>query len=107
MGWLQKGGWRIGIRSEQGGYFYYAHLSEYAPRMEEGKTVEAGEMLGYMGDSGYGEEGTVGQFAVHLHFGIYIQTADGREVRVWKEILEVTVGKKEKLCYTGLTEEGR
>lgn len=82
MGWLQKGGWRIGIRSEQGGYFYYAHLSEYAPRMEEGKTVEAGEMLGYMGDSGYGEEGTVGQFAVHLHFGIYIQTADGREVSV-------------------------
>lgn len=58
MGWLQKGGWRIGIRSEQGGYFYYAHLSEYAPGMEEGKTVEAGEMLGYMGDSGYGEEGT-------------------------------------------------
>ncbi len=82
MGWLQKGGWRIGIRSEQGGYFYYAHLSEYAPGMEEGKTVEAGEMLGYMGDSGYGEEGTVGQFAVHLHFGIYIQTADGREVSV-------------------------
>ena len=40
MGWLQKGGWRIGIRSEQGGYFYYAHLSEYAPGMEEGKTVE-------------------------------------------------------------------
>ena len=60
MGWLQKGGWRIGIRSEQGGYFYYAHLSEYASGMEEGKTVEAGEMLGYMGDSGYGEEGTVG-----------------------------------------------
>ena len=82
MGWLQKGGWRIGIRSEQGGYFYYAHLSEYAPGMEEGKTVEAGEMLGYMGDSGYGEEGTVGQFAVHLNFGIYIQTADGREVSV-------------------------
>ena len=82
MGWLQKGGWRIGIRSKQGGYFYYAHLSEYAPGMEEGKTVEAGEMLGYMGDSGYGEEGTVGQFAVHLHFGFYIQTADGREVSV-------------------------
>ena len=39
-------------------------------------------MLGYVGDSGYVEEGTVGQFAVHLHFGIYIQTADGREVSV-------------------------
>jgi hypothetical protein len=82
MGWLEKGGWRIGIRSGHGGYFYYAHLSDYAKGLEEGKTVEAGEMLGYMGDSGYGKEGTTGQFAVHLHFGIYIQTADGREVSV-------------------------
>ena len=62
-------------------------------------------MLGYMGDSGYGEEGTVGQFAVHLHFGIYIQTADGQEVSVdpyWilkglEGNLEVTVGKKGKI----------
>ena len=49
--------------------------------MKKGNS-RSGEMLGYMGDSGYGEEGTVGQFAVHLHFGIYIQTADGREVSV-------------------------
>ena len=25
-----------------------------------------------MGDSGYGEEGTIGKFDVHLHFGIYL-----------------------------------
>lgn len=75
----QKGGWRIGIRSEQGGYFYYAHLSEYAPGMEEGKTVEAGEMLGYMGDSGYGEEGTVGQFAVHRILAFTYRRQTGRK----------------------------
>ena len=35
-----------------------------------------------MGDSGYGEEGTVGQFDVHLHFGIYINDNDGNEISI-------------------------
>jgi hypothetical protein len=34
-----------------------------------------------MGDSGYGKEGTVGQFDVHLHLGIYVD-ADGKEMSV-------------------------
>ena len=34
-------------------------------------------MLGFMGDSGYGEEGTVGKFAVHLHLGIYVSSKIG------------------------------
>ena len=70
-GWLEKGGYRIGIKSPGGAYFYYAHLDSYA-NLEEGDTVKAGDILGFMGDSGYGPEGTVGQFAVHLHLGIYI-----------------------------------
>ena len=44
--------------------------------MKQGKTVKAGELLGYMGDSGYGKEGTVGKFPVHLHFGIYFTMGD-------------------------------
>ena len=35
-----------------------------------GDFVEPGSLLGYMGDSGYGTEGTTGQFATHLHLGI-------------------------------------
>lgn len=76
-GWLPQGGYRIGVRSPHGGYFYYAHLFDYAPGLEEGTEVKAGQLLGFMGDSGYGEEGTVGQFAVHLHFGIYINSKEG------------------------------
>ena len=34
-----------------------------------------------MGDSGYGAEGTVGQFPVHLHFGIYFYE-NGKEISV-------------------------
>ncbi|MBE5928100.1 MAG: M23 family metallopeptidase [Lachnospiraceae bacterium] len=71
MGWLELGGYRIGIRSPSGGYYYYAHLSSYAEGLKEGDTVKAGDKLGMMGDTGYGEEGTTGKFDVHLHLGIY------------------------------------
>ena len=48
-----------------------------------GDTVKAGQLLGFMGDSGYGkEENTVGQFPVHLHVGIYIRTAHYEELSV-------------------------
>ncbi len=77
MGWLEQGGYRIGIRSPSKGYFYYAHLDSYAPELKEGDKVMAGQMLGFMGDTGYGPEGTKGQFDVHLHLGIYVNTEDG------------------------------
>lgn len=73
LGWLEKGGNRIGIRSDSGGYFYYAHLSTYAPGLKVGDKVIAGQLIGFMGDSGYGSEGTIGQFDVHLHVGMYVQ----------------------------------
>ena len=83
VGWLEQGGWRIGIRTESGAYLYYAHLYSYSSKWQEGDTVKAGQLLGFMGDSGYGkEENTVGQFPVHLHVGIYIRTAHYEELSV-------------------------
>ncbi len=79
IGWLELGGYRVGIRSKNGGYFYYAHLNSYADGISEGKKVKAGQMIGYMGNSGYGPEGTTGMFAVHLHIGMYIREKDGSE----------------------------
>ena len=71
-GWLELGGYRLGIRAPHGAYFYYAHLDSYAD-IEEGDTINAGDLLGFMGDTGYGtEEGTRGKFPVHLHVGIYL-----------------------------------
>lgn len=81
IGWLPQGGYRIGIRSPHGVYYYYAHLAEYEDGMEEGAAVTAGQLIGYMGDTGYSEiEGTTGNFPVHLHFGMYLNDADGQEV---------------------------
>ncbi|WP_236354867.1 M23 family metallopeptidase [Konateibacter massiliensis] len=79
LGWLEKGGWRIGVRTPKGAYLYYAHLDSYAENIKEGESVTAGEFLGYMGNSGYGEEGTTGNFDVHLHVGIYIDTENTGE----------------------------
>lgn len=71
-GWLELGGYRLGIRAPHGAYFYYAHLDSYSD-IEEGDTINAGDLLGFMGDTGYGtEEGTRGKFPVHLHVGIYL-----------------------------------
>lgn len=81
-GWLPLGGYRMGIRSPHGGYFYYAHLSEYDHSFREGELVHAGDILGYMGNTGYGSKGTKGRFPVHLHMGIYIKTPKAQEMSV-------------------------
>ena len=83
IGWLEMGGWRIGIRAPKGAYLYYAHLYGYASDLKEGERVRAGQLLGYMGDTGYGKtEGTTGNFEVHLHVGIYIRTDHYEEMSV-------------------------
>lgn len=81
MGWLPQGGYRLGIRSRHGVYYYYAHLAEYEDGIEEGTQITAGQLIGYMGDTGYSEvEGTTGNFPVHLHFGMYLDLEGQGEV---------------------------
>ncbi len=82
IGWLYLGGYRIGITSDNGIYYYYAHLDSYAAGMRQGRRIKAGELIGFMGDTGEGEEGVSGRFPVHLHFGIYARASDGREESV-------------------------
>ena len=70
LGWNEYGGQRIGITSSKGAYFYYAHMDSYADGMVEGKSVKAGDVIGYIGDTGYGPPGTKGKFIPHLHIQI-------------------------------------
>ena len=79
IGWNQVGGYRVGIRSKNGAYFYYAHLDSYPKGLKKGDRVQAGEIIGLMGNTGYGEEGTKGKFPVHLHIGIAVRTPDNEE----------------------------
>ena len=82
MGWLFLGGYRIGITSDNGVYYYYAHLYSYASGIKVGDRITAGQFLGFMGDTGEGIEGTSGKFPVHLHFGIYTGIEEGNEKAV-------------------------
>lgn len=75
MGWNRYGGWRIGIRSFDGKrYYYYAHLQKdrpFAPGLAEGDTVDAGDLIGFMGRTGYSDKENVNNIeCVHLHFGM-------------------------------------
>ena len=75
LGWNRYGGWRVGIRSfDQKRYYYYAHLRKdcpFAPGLQVGDTVNAGDIIGYMGRTGYStKENTNNIQQVHLHFGI-------------------------------------
>ena len=77
LGWNQYGGWRIGIRSFDGQrYYYYAHLRKnhpYSEGMEEGKIVKAGDVIGYLGMTGYSIKENVNNINVpHLHFGMQL-----------------------------------
>ena len=77
LGWNRYGGWRVGIRSfDSKRYYYYAHLQKdkpYAPGLEVGNIVQAGDLLGFMGCTGYSDQENVNNIEiVHLHFGIQL-----------------------------------
>lgn len=74
LGWNRYGGWRIGIRDVDNVYYYYAHLSSFAQGLHQGDLVEPGQVIGYVGSTGYGPPGTSGRFPPHLHFGMYRDT---------------------------------
>jgi peptidoglycan LD-endopeptidase LytH len=74
MGWNRFGGWRLGIRDVNNVYYYYGHLSSFAKPLHQGDVVEPGQVIGYVGSTGYGPPGTSGKFPPHLHFGMYKDT---------------------------------
>ncbi|WP_054951721.1 M23 family metallopeptidase [Numidum massiliense] len=70
-GWNKYGGWRLGIRDVHNNYHYFAHLGSFDKAIRVGKVVRPGELIGYVGNSGYGPPGTAGKFPPHLHYGMY------------------------------------
>lgn len=71
MGWNRFGGWRVGIRDLNNVYHYFAHLSGFNKQWKEGDVVKPGDVIGWVGSSGYGKPGTQGKFPPHLHYGMY------------------------------------
>ena len=75
LGWNRYGGWRVGIRScDSKRYYYYAHLQKdhpFAENIHLGDLVQAGDIIGFMGRTGYSDCENVNNIdKVHLHFGM-------------------------------------
>ena len=66
VGWNRLGGWRLWVEDTQGNWFYYAHLSAYSPIAKDDVHVNAGDVIGFVGNTGDAQGGPT-----HLHFEIH------------------------------------
>jgi Peptidase family M23 len=66
VGWNDIGGLRVWLRDRYGNEFYYAHLSAFSQLAVNGNQVEAGDVLGFVGNTGDAEH-----TPYHLHFEIH------------------------------------
>ncbi len=98
VGWNQYGGWRIGIRSfDKKRYYYYAHLRKDHPYndMYEGKIVTAGDVIGYLGMTGYSKKENVNNINTpHLHWGLQLifdeKTQKEGANEIWVSLYAIT-----------------
>jgi murein DD-endopeptidase MepM/ murein hydrolase activator NlpD len=71
LGWTFYSGWRVGIRGDDGQYWFYAHISRFEPGLGIGQRVESGDTIGAIGNTGYGDNpGHKDEFTYHLHLGV-------------------------------------
>ena len=102
MGWTFYSGDRVGVRGTDGNYYFYAHLSAFAPGITVGARVEPGTVLGLVGNTGYGDPGHEDEFPPHLHFGI--QAADWVNpypllVRLYRRSASATEAQERRLAH--------
>ncbi len=98
LGWNQYGGWRIGIRSfDKKRYYYYAHLRRdhpYSDELYEGKTVTAGDVIGYLGMTGYSVKENVNNINTpHLHYGLQLIFDESQKEgsnEIWIDMYAIT-----------------
>ena len=97
MGWNRYGGWRIGIRSfDSKRYYYYAHLQKdrpFAENLAVGDMVNAGDLVGYMGRTGYSDKENVNNIeTVHLHFGLQLIFDESQKEclsEIWIDVYDI------------------
>jgi murein DD-endopeptidase MepM/ murein hydrolase activator NlpD len=71
VGTLPISGNRLWVYADSGDQFFYAHLSAFSANAVNGRRVEAGEVLGYVGNTGDAEP-----TPPHVHFEIHPNGGD-------------------------------
>lgn len=71
LGWNRLGGERVGVRGNDGNYYYYAHLDTINKKLIVGEKISKGELIGTMGNTG--DAITTPD---HLHFGIELPNGE-------------------------------
>jgi murein DD-endopeptidase MepM/ murein hydrolase activator NlpD len=88
VGTLRISGNRLWLKSDRGDHFFYAHLSSFAEQARNGREVEAGEVLGFVGSTGDAEK-----TPPHLHFEIRPRGGDAINpypfLRAWEDRRDV------------------
>ena len=96
VGRNELGGNRFWLRDDAGNEFYYAHLSAFSPSAVNGARVRAGDVIGFVGNTG-DADGT----PYHLHFEIHpasmlIHGEDGvidptSYLRAWQHLVDIAL----------------
>ncbi len=66
VGWNHATGNRLWLRDRQGNQFAYSHLSAFSTLTSNGAHVRAGQVIGFMGNTG-----NTGGEPTHLHFEVH------------------------------------
>ena len=114
LGWNRYGGWRIGIRSfDCKRYYYYAHLQKdapFAPWLREGDIVQAGDLIGFMGRTGYSDRENVNNIeTVHLHFGLQLIFDESQKEclsEIWIDVYDIVRLLNDHRCSIRKTADG-
>jgi hypothetical protein len=98
VGWERLGGWRLWVHDRAGNEFYYAHLSGYSRLALRSKRVRAGEVIGFIGNTG-----DAFTTIPHLHFEVHPRSLlylgyDGAVdpttyLRSWRHVHTFVVGR--------------
>ncbi|MGB6058217.1 MAG: M23 family metallopeptidase [Microthrixaceae bacterium] len=93
LGTAVLGGNKLWVKGNSGTSYYYAHLAAFAPGIAEGDVVTAGQVVGFVGDTG-NAKGT----SPHLHFEVH---PNGGDVVNGYPLLKAAYGNRPMVRATG------
>ncbi|THU37061.1 M23 family metallopeptidase [Niastella caeni] len=78
VGWSDYSGNKVTIKTSTGWYHFFCHLKSIKSGISNGKTVKAGDIIGYVGKTGTASNGVV-----HLHYSLYPDGNYNRGINPW------------------------